>query len=114
MSGKINLDLWCKSGEYLPKFMRDFNNQKSLFKAMHFSFGENLSTNMYLKDINWMQGHIYIIDFFLWFMARRGYTLQKTRTNTEFLRLEDDINEMKKGQLKSFKELLESRKKVED
>ena len=71
-----NLDNFLDSGEYLPEQLRDFHDQKNLFKSMHHLYqdGENA------KEMpNWVQGHVYTIDWFLWFMASRGYTLQKCR-----------------------------------
>lgn len=77
-----NLKSYLESGEYLPKRMRDFHDQKELFKSMHYLFQGNKG---FEQIPSWVIGHIYIIDFFLWFMAARGYTLQKTRKkNVEF------------------------------
>lgn len=85
-----NLIGWLRSGEYLPKNIRDFHDQKNLFKSMHFLQQDNEGAD---KNPSWVQGHIYIIDYFLWFMASRGYTLQKTRKNgIEFLRWPDFRN----------------------
>lgn len=71
-----NLQKFLESGEYLPVNMRDFHDQKNLFKSMHFLFRENENTE---NMPSWINGHIYTIDWFLWFMASRGYTLQKSR-----------------------------------
>ena len=76
-----NLQDWLHSGEYLPEIMRDFHDQKDLFKVMHTLYADSDS----IKEIpGWVAGHIYTIDCFLWFMASRGYTLQKSRKNVEF------------------------------
>lgn len=64
---------WMKNGKHLPKFMRDFHDQKDLFKCIGGCDDESPN-----RSISWVQGHIYAIDFFLWFMAAHGYTLQKT------------------------------------
>ena len=77
-----NLITWLQSGKHLPEPMRDFHDQKDLFKSMHYLQQDNEGVE---NNPSWVNGHIYIIDFFLWFMASRGYTLQKTRTkNIEF------------------------------
>ena len=73
---KIKLFKWLKSGEYLPSPMRDLHDQKDLFKSMHHLYQGNEGSE---HVPSWVSGHIYVIDFFLWFMASRGYTLQKTR-----------------------------------
>jgi len=76
----MNREQWLESGEYLPEFLRDFHDQKDLFKCMHYHFDGQGAKDM----PNWRDGHIYTIDWFLWYVARRGYTLQKSRKNVEF------------------------------
>jgi len=73
------LHQWLLSGKYLPVGMRDFHDQKRLFKGMHYVQEGSES----LKP-SWVDGHCYVIDCFLWYMASRGYTLQKSRVNVEF------------------------------
>ena len=74
---------WLESGQYLPSFMRDFHDQKDLFKEIHSVYRESEQTG---KMPNWVDGHCYVVDWFLWFMATRGYTLQKTRKkNIQFI-----------------------------
>ena len=82
--------------------MRDFHDQKDLFKAMH-----EIITDCSDK-ISWLDGHIYIIDTFLWFMARYGYTLQKTRTNIEFRDINEDIEMSKERKNKLFDDMLKN------
>jgi hypothetical protein len=77
------LKKWRGDGEHLPDFMRDFHDQKNLFKTIH---------EQAVSDPNapsWMGAHVYTLDAFLWFMARHGYTLQKSRARLAF----DDIGE---------------------
>ena len=88
-----DVDAFLKSGEYLPKVMRDFHDQKDLFKAMHQIVGENPEDT--IKRPSWIEGHVYVIDVFLWFMARRGYTLQRTRRKGNFRDLESDVQVQK-------------------
>ena len=73
---------WRTEGKHLPPFMRDFHDQKDLFKTIHERYVERPD------GANWVQAHCYTIDFFLWFMAQHGYTLQKCRTKLPF----DDIH----------------------
>ena len=81
---------WMNSGKYLPKILRDFHDQKDLFKTMHYLYRDSQS----VKDVpNWINGQIYVIDWFLWYMAQRGYTLQKSRKRVKF------------REFKSFREL---------
>lgn len=82
---------WLESGEYMPPDFRDFHSQKDLFKAMH-SIIENAN-----QTGDWRDGHIYVVDTFLWYMARCGYTLQKSRKNFPFRNIDDDISAYKKN-----------------
>jgi len=73
---------FVESGKYLPEFMRDFHDQKNLFKLIHNTYSQdNKNANLYP---DWIKAHCYTIDWFLWFMGQRGYTLQKNRSNVEF------------------------------
>ena len=103
MTPKEFVDKKNKSGQalYLPPFMRDFHAQKELFKDIQ-RFVENKKKSdknyTYLDGVSWVAAHVYVVDFFLWFMAQHGYTLQKCRRkDVEF----HDIDE----ELKSHREL---------
>ena len=98
-----DLSKWLNSGEYLPCFMRDFHDQKDIFKAMHHIIA-NANENGNARD-----GHIYVIDTFLWYMARCGYTLQKSRKELEFKSIDDDISRMKKCVASSFNVMLDKK-----
>lgn len=80
---------WMKSGHYLPKFLRDFHDQKDVFKAVHHII--NVQGHEYCDGINFKKGQCYVIDIFLWFMARRGYTLQRARHKMNFRDLDADV-----------------------
>ena len=67
---------WLQSAEYLPEQLRDFHDQKDFFKSMHTLYQDGEGAE---DKPNWRDGQIYTIDWFLWFMASRGYTLQKSR-----------------------------------
>ncbi len=69
------LKQYLSSLEYLPEAMRDFHDQKNLFKSMHYLYQDDPHSDM----PSWVIGHQYTVDWFLWFMASRGYTLQKSR-----------------------------------
>lgn len=86
----MTLDDWLKSGAYLPESLRDFHDQKNVFKAMHSII--RVDGHECAKDVGWVAGQCYVIDIFLWFMARRGYTLQRSRTRLPFRDLSIDVN----------------------
>lgn len=94
------LTKWLESGEYLPEFMRDFHDQKDVFKAMH-----NTITNAN-ENGNPRDGHIYVVDTFLWYMARCGYTLQKSRKQVEFKDMDDDIERMRREFSEKFRNII--------
>ena len=74
-----DLYAWLESGKYLPQVMRDFHDQKDIFKSIQYVYKGSGSLTE-----NWVDEHKYTVDCFLWYMASRGYTLQKSRTNVEF------------------------------
>jgi hypothetical protein len=87
MSEEAKLKAWMEKGGYLPQFMRDFHDQKDVFKTIHEIINQNEAAN----KIGWVDGQIYTIDVFLWFMARRGYTLQRCRKDLPFQDIEADV-----------------------
>lgn len=84
-----NLDSWLKSGRYLPEPLRDFHDQKDVFKSMHEIL--NVQEGDPANRVDWITGQCYVIDMFLWFMARRGYTLQRSRQRLPFRDLRADV-----------------------
>lgn len=83
------LTAWMKTGEYLPEPLRDFHDQKEVFKLIHEV--TDVSKNDIAAKVDWVAGQVYVIDVFLWFMARRGYTLQRSRKRLLFRELEADV-----------------------
>lgn len=88
------LSSFMREGRYLPKFMRDFHDQKDLFKTIHEKYCKHFEDpkNLHTKHIHWQDGQVYVIDVFLWFMAQHGYTLQKTR-NLEHYDIDTTLTE---------------------
>ncbi len=64
-----------RSAKHLPEFMRDFHDQKDLFKTIQ-SVMETKNPET-CGSVNWMLGQCYCIDVFLKFMAMHGYELRK-------------------------------------
>lgn len=98
-----DLSDWLQSGKYLPEFMRDFHDQKDVFKAMHNTI-TSANGNGNARD-----GHIYVVDTFLWYMARCGYTLQKSRKQVEFKDINDDIERMRREFSEKFRDMLSAK-----
>jgi hypothetical protein len=87
------LAAWMQASKHLPDVLRDFHDQKDVFKAMH-----ELQKPADPSDvigghysIDFVTGQCYVIDRFLWFMARRGYTLQRSRADLPFRDLLADV-----------------------
>ena len=103
--GGMNLQKRLDNGRYLPQWFRDFHAQKDFFKYMHHRIepGKRLS-------VSWVDGHIYVIDFFLWFMAKRGYTLQKCKSKTSdglFLDIHKELDDFRESRTEDFVAILE-------
>jgi hypothetical protein len=99
-----HLDQWLKSGKYLPKPLRDFHDQKDVFKAMHEIITERPGD--LIKRPTWIEGQCYVIDVFLWFMARRGYTLQRTRKRGDFRDLQTDVEKANADRVQHLDKLI--------
>lgn len=81
-----------KAGNYLPDILRDFHDQKAVFKAMHdLQKPEPSNAITGHGSLDFVTGQCYVIDRFLWFMARRGYTLQRSRARLPFRDLQTDV-----------------------
>lgn len=85
------LESWLKSAKYLPPALRDFHDQNDVFRTMHERIKEDPAS--FIKRPDWIAGQCYVIDTFLWFMARRGYTLQRSRAKLPFRDLHSDVAE---------------------
>lgn len=91
---------WLKSGKYLPEPLRDFHRQKSLFKFLdRVEYNWNDSD----KKPDWITAHCYVIDIFLWIMAKHGYTLQKTRKKITSKDLDKTLDQFEKERIDSMR-----------
>lgn len=95
---EISFEDWMRKGKYLPEPLRDFHDQKDTFKAIH----EIINANDVTKKISWIDAQIYVIDVFLWFMALRGYTLQRSRAGHDFSDLRGAVIDQKEKRHTSF------------
>lgn len=99
-----NLKKYMENGEYLPDFMRDFHNQKLLFKRID-EINKRRNDD-YTKEIDWISAHVYTVDLFLWYMACHGYTLQKSRKKVSFYDIYDNLNNFEERKRKESGEIL--------
>lgn len=79
----MSLTNWLRSGAYLPAPLRDFHDQKEVFKTLWQRVekrkSKDPSTASYLGSMGWVEAQVLVIDHFLWFMAAHGWTLQRSR-----------------------------------
>ena len=108
----LAMNEWLEEGIYLPECMRDFHDAKKLFKRIQWlveSAKEDKEDmkKIYAKQIqDWQLNHIYVIDFFLWFMAKRGYTLQKSRMKFDFIDLNHSLSELQEQEANMLKDMM--------
>lgn len=95
--------------KYLPKPLRDFHNAKDVFKTIHHMMDFEKFPPQ-IKELGWINAQIYVIDVFLWWMAKRGYTLQKSRQKLPFRDMNDDIKARQDEEAKHFQEFMNSRR----
>jgi hypothetical protein len=98
------LELWRNEGKHLPEFLRDFHDQKDLFKYLHDSV--DINDHDLIKNINWMQGHAYTIDIVLFILAKYGWTLQRSRSKQDFANLDEVISQYNKTRNDMFTKAL--------
>lgn len=103
---KTDIETFLKSGAFLPAPLRDFHDQKDVFKTMH---GAIDPANESIKRVSWIDGQCYVIDIFLWFMARRGWTLQRSRADADFRDLAADIETHRKQEAEAFSRFMAER-----
>jgi hypothetical protein len=84
-------------GKHLPKWLRDFHDQKDVFKAIEDSWGRQEPP----YDVNWVNAQCYVIDRFLRFMAFHGYTLRKT-TRFGSRDIQETIDQCRKASADAF------------
>ncbi|HFX1297121.1 TPA: hypothetical protein ACID1V_002932 [Pseudomonas aeruginosa] len=94
------LKQWRDDQKHLPEFMRDFHRCKELFKGIEDYIV--LDDDHPAKAVNWRQGHCYTIDVFLWFMARHGWTLQRSRARQNFEDLDALLEELNRLRREAF------------
>ncbi len=109
----MDLQTFLKSGNYLPRPLRDFHNAKRLFKRIDENIQRTLANDdnarISYQGYNWILAHIYVVDQFLWFMARHGWTLQRSRQPLVFADLETTLKEFDERQLQALKTLIDAR-----
>lgn len=105
------LKQWRAADKHLPRVMRDFHSQKAIFQAMHemtqlpaAKEGEHRAWAG--DDISWVTGQCYVLDRFLWFMARHGYTLQRSRAKLSFDSLSENLALLESQRVAALKAML--------
>lgn len=96
---------FVEEGLHLPDFLKDFHDQKDLFKYL----GEIKSRKPPIAAEGWVYDQIFTIDYFLWILGQCGWTLQRSRRPIEFYNLPASVAEHREKQVRIFTKLLEER-----
>ena len=106
----MTFDEWRQQQKHLPDFMRDFHDQKDLFKALFEVVTEidDEHQKPYYEGLNFQNTHVYVLDVFLWILAAHGYTLQKNRSNFEFGDINEFISRRRDERSNRFHEMLQN------
>ncbi len=99
------LSQWIDANAHLPRWLRDFHDQKDVFKTIG---GIEPSEGSVTPSISWVDGHIYTIDRFLSAMARFGFTLQRSRARMPFSSLEDAITARRELELHQLRTIMQA------
>lgn len=112
-----NVRNWLETLEYLPPDLRDFHAQKEVFKWIWEKVEANREAGApaepsQLRDMDWAAAHVWTVDWFLWFMAACGYTLQRSRKKgVPFHDLTACLAEKREREVKAFDDMLAARTK---
>ena len=101
---------YVRDGAHLPAFLRDFHDQKDVFKSAWEWFTAGGKEEPPYPGLSWVSGHVFVIDCFLKFMAAHGWTLQRSRADAEFADIEKTIEARKEQEAALFKEELAKRR----
>jgi len=96
----MTLDEYRAKGLHLPTILRDFHDQKDIFKQIG-------GMEYYGKEITWVEGHVYTIDYFLWIMAKYGYELRKVTRKVPRENIHEAIKARKEAEYRMFREELD-------
>src|SRR5690606_6416319 len=99
----MNVLKWIETGKHLPRFLRDFHDQKDLFKTIEQEWGQPADKHY---AVGWVAAQCYVIDRFLRFMALHGYTLQRTRTRVECYDLRETLKQAEEERQRQYAEEL--------
>jgi hypothetical protein len=101
-SRKLNESRTGDNPKNLPDFLKDFHDQKYVFKFIHTIIDRENDKDHILEQVSYADAQIYTIDYFLFIMFKYGYTLQKSRAKLNFYDLKKDIEKMKNKESENF------------
>lgn len=97
---------WIEKGRHLPRFLRDFHDQKDVFKTLSKFTRTNQNDPYHVSMTN---AQVYVIDTFLRVMAACGWTLQRAPKGREYVSLADEIAKMKHQEADMLRAVLTGR-----
>ncbi len=82
----VKIERYRKSYLFLPSHIRQFDQFRTVFKDFHDNYSlYNLNENAIdaIRNINYREGCVFAIDYFIWMLSRYGYEIkEKTRKKT--------------------------------
>lgn len=103
----MNIKDFLSNCKFLPWFLRDFHDQKALFKSVERHMGRDDEARY---GVDWVKANCYTIDKFLRYMAMHGYTLQKSRVHCDFCSLEETLKKDEEERVDMLKKYFEKSK----
>jgi len=94
--------------KHLPSFMKDFHDQKLLFKCIAHAYrpDPDKPNTLGWEAPGWTDAQIYTIDHFLWYMGQHGYTLQKSGADVEFRDIHQSLKNYENESLEGLRAIL--------
>lgn len=85
---------YVETGAHLPPVLKDFHDAKLFFKWLVWHILAKNKGGGAIDRLDFATAQIFTIDYFLWFMAKFGYKLQRIRkTNVAFYDLDKTMAE---------------------
>lgn len=97
------IEVWRKELNFLPPYLRDFHNQKDLFKVLHWVWMPHGGIG---ELINFRSGMTYMMDGFLWTLARHGLVIYRSSARLPFEDLDEKVSALDDQYTKALMSML--------
>ncbi len=98
---------YTKELKYLPDFFKDFHDQKDVMKVIYDLYKDDEAFKKFPNT--WVDSHVFLVDFFLYFMSLHGYKLQKIKKkDIEFFNIDDTVKHFKEKRIEILSKILKT------